>query len=251
MGAGFPCSTSTRQEERHRVCGLLSEDAVGLIMEDSMQGTDSTHSWRPIVLIGPTTSASEAVKWEIAETRRQEHFMFGIQINSDQTHSIPEGLPSKNVDIVGISAKSSSGCQLGRSRTDMSTYLEAIAQQIRAEVSDVEVPSGDTQALFRVYAVLCLTLGTRTTAQTSTMRGSPGCSSVISNHPSLLPVDELDKPIADSDEPFAVAIRHVAQLRMTSRGRYCRVGLPKDPDSKREFYEQYKLMVASFRGTCK
>jgi hypothetical protein len=50
-----------------------------------------------IVLIGPTTYASDAVLWEIAETIRQKNYMFGIQINRDQTHPIPSGLPSQNV----------------------------------------------------------------------------------------------------------------------------------------------------------
>lgn len=50
-----------------------------------------------IVLIGETTSKSEAVLWEIAETNRQDHYMFGIQINKDKTHTTPSGLPSKNV----------------------------------------------------------------------------------------------------------------------------------------------------------
>ncbi len=50
-----------------------------------------------IVLIGPTTFKSDAVLWEIAETIRQAHYIFGIQINRDETHAIPSGLPSKNV----------------------------------------------------------------------------------------------------------------------------------------------------------
>lgn len=50
-----------------------------------------------IVLIGSTTYLSEAVKWEIAETVRQKHYMFGIQINRDQTHPIPAGLSATNV----------------------------------------------------------------------------------------------------------------------------------------------------------
>jgi hypothetical protein len=50
-----------------------------------------------IVLVGGTTWRSEAVLWEIAETVRQGHYMFGIQINRDETHRIPTGLPSKNV----------------------------------------------------------------------------------------------------------------------------------------------------------
>ena len=50
-----------------------------------------------IVLIGETTHKSEAVLWEIAENARQGHYLFGIQINKDKTHTIPSGLPSKNV----------------------------------------------------------------------------------------------------------------------------------------------------------
>lgn len=50
-----------------------------------------------IVLIGKTTYKSEAVLWEIAETIRQDKYIFGIQINRDYTHSIPKGLPSDNV----------------------------------------------------------------------------------------------------------------------------------------------------------
>jgi hypothetical protein len=50
-----------------------------------------------IVLIGPTTWQSDAVTWEIEETIRQDHYLFGIQINRDKTHIIPKGLPSANV----------------------------------------------------------------------------------------------------------------------------------------------------------
>jgi hypothetical protein len=38
------------------------------------------------------------VKWEIAETARQDHhYLFGIQVNRDRTWPIPAGLPAKNV----------------------------------------------------------------------------------------------------------------------------------------------------------
>lgn len=50
-----------------------------------------------IVLVGPTTYKSEAVLWETAEAKRQEHYMFGIQINRDKTYRIPEGLPKNDV----------------------------------------------------------------------------------------------------------------------------------------------------------
>lgn len=50
-----------------------------------------------IVLVGATTYLSDAVIWEIAETIRQDHYMFGIQINRDKTHTVPTGLPASNV----------------------------------------------------------------------------------------------------------------------------------------------------------
>ena len=50
-----------------------------------------------IVLVGATTSKSDAVLWEIQETIAQNHYMFGIQINKDSTHPVPAGLPAKSV----------------------------------------------------------------------------------------------------------------------------------------------------------
>jgi hypothetical protein len=50
-----------------------------------------------IVMVGLNTARAEAVLWEIAETTRQRHPMFGIQINSGKTHPIPVGLPSSRV----------------------------------------------------------------------------------------------------------------------------------------------------------
>lgn len=50
-----------------------------------------------IVLIGPTTAKSPAVLWEIAETTRQGHPMFGIQIHRDKTYAVPAGLLASKV----------------------------------------------------------------------------------------------------------------------------------------------------------
>jgi hypothetical protein len=47
-----------------------------------------------IVLVGPTSHRSPAVLWEIAETVRQQHPMFGIQITSEKTYPRPQGLSS-------------------------------------------------------------------------------------------------------------------------------------------------------------
>jgi hypothetical protein len=45
-----------------------------------------------IVLIGAGTHRSEAVLWEIAESKRQGNPVFGIQINRDETHAVPQGV---------------------------------------------------------------------------------------------------------------------------------------------------------------
>ena len=50
-----------------------------------------------IVMVGATTYKSEAVLWEITESLSQRHYIFGIQINHDKTHPIPNGLPRENV----------------------------------------------------------------------------------------------------------------------------------------------------------
>jgi hypothetical protein len=50
-----------------------------------------------IVLVGPACYKSEAVLWEIAETSRQGHPIFGIQINHGKTYVTPAGLPVSRV----------------------------------------------------------------------------------------------------------------------------------------------------------
>jgi hypothetical protein len=50
-----------------------------------------------IVLIGPTTHRSEAVLWEVAETVRQGHLMFGVQTRREATYPIPQGLSRADV----------------------------------------------------------------------------------------------------------------------------------------------------------
>jgi hypothetical protein len=50
-----------------------------------------------IVLVGPHTFQSEAVVWEIEETIRKDHPVFGIQIHRDLTHRKPRSLPAANV----------------------------------------------------------------------------------------------------------------------------------------------------------
>jgi len=58
-----------------------------------------------IVLIGETTYQSEAVTWEIQETIRQGHFMFGVKIYRDRACPVSQalnGYPTINWDFDAI-----------------------------------------------------------------------------------------------------------------------------------------------------
>lgn len=50
-----------------------------------------------IVLVGPATYRSEAVLWQIEETKRQGHYLFGIQVHLDRTHRVPRALSASNL----------------------------------------------------------------------------------------------------------------------------------------------------------
>jgi hypothetical protein len=50
-----------------------------------------------IVLIGPTTHSSEAVRWEVAETGRQGHRIFGVQTQTEAAYPVPAGLSPADV----------------------------------------------------------------------------------------------------------------------------------------------------------
>jgi len=66
-------------------------------------------------------------------------------------------------------------------------------------------------------------------------------------HPALIPFDDLDNEAAAVDRPFAEAIQRVA-LSHRNDSTFSALmpnGPPREPTSAAEFYEQYRLMVAS------
>lgn len=61
-----------------------------------------------IVLIGETTYQSDAVDWEIKESERQEHHIFGVKIYRDRNCPTPRamsGYPTINWDFDTIVAE--------------------------------------------------------------------------------------------------------------------------------------------------
>jgi hypothetical protein len=140
-----------------------------------------------------------------------------------------------------------------------SIYIEEVADRIRRELGDVDLPEGNTESLFRLYAVLCLTVGRSTSAADVHHAWVSWMSETDPNHPSLVPLEQLDEAIAASDEPFAAAIRRVAISLADESSPVGKTrsmtddidaallpnGPPRDKEALNQFFELYKMMVQS------
>jgi hypothetical protein len=87
------------------------------------------------------------------------------------------------------------------------TYLDDIADAIRARVPGEMIPSEDTDALFRLYAVLALAKGPAVEPADVHDAWAAWMRERDPDHPSIRPFDELDADTRRMDEPFAQAIR--------------------------------------------
>jgi len=91
-------------------------------------------------------------------------------------------------------------------------YLDELAGQIRAEVSDEDVlPTPDTRLLFRLYALLALSNGADVQPADVHDAWVVWMLEHDPDHRSIRHFDELDEPTRQSDMPFVEAIRKVAR----------------------------------------
>ena len=90
-------------------------------------------------------------------------------------------------------------------------YIEALAAEIKDEVPNHLLPEGDSDSLFLVYAVLALAKGTEVTTKDVHDAWAAWMTAQNPNHPSVRPYGELAEDVRDEDEPFANAIRKVAE----------------------------------------
>ena len=88
--------------------------------------------------------------------------------------------------------------------------MDDIAQRIKREVPPDLLPEGDTDPLFRMYAVLALALGEKVGAANVHDAWSAWMSQSDAGHESIQPFDKLPEDVQSQDEPFAEAIRRVA-----------------------------------------
>ncbi len=93
------------------------------------------------------------------------------------------------------------------------TYLDELGAEIRGEVDPRHVPQGDTEQLFRLYAVLLLAKGEHVTAEDVHNAWAAWMAGGNPSHEAVLPFSELDAATQAEDAPFVVAIRRVAGRR--------------------------------------
>ncbi len=93
------------------------------------------------------------------------------------------------------------------------TYLDLAAKEIRRHVPEKVLPDGDTELLFRLYAVLLLAKGADVTTADVHNAWSAWMQTTHPDHQSLRPFEELDPETQAADEPYAAAIRAASRTR--------------------------------------
>ena len=91
------------------------------------------------------------------------------------------------------------------------SYIDELAAQIRQQVPPEVLPVDDTRQLFRMYALLALAKGTAVTPADVHNAWAVWMLERNPDHSAIRPFDELTAAAQASDEPFAEAIRSVAE----------------------------------------
>lgn len=97
-------------------------------------------------------------------------------------------------------------------------YLDDVGAKVRGHIDPEVIPDGNVDQLFRLYALLALTVGTRTRGEDVHHAWVVWMSDIDPTHPSLVPFQQLDEITQNGDEPFVQAVREVAQILDTGLG---------------------------------
>lgn len=90
-------------------------------------------------------------------------------------------------------------------------YLDFVAAKIRGRVCSSDIPDeSDTDALFRIYAVLLFAKGPLVSREDVHNAWVAWMLGVDPTHESLVPFADLDPDTAADDDPYVAAIRSVA-----------------------------------------
>ncbi|MDQ6898076.1 MAG: hypothetical protein M3072_00945 [Candidatus Dormibacteraeota bacterium] len=97
----------------------------------------------------------------------------------------------------------------------MSSYLQQLADEIKAEIDPDLIPRGDTSALWRIYAVLVRAKGVDVQRSDVHDAWTAWALSEKPGHGALVPFDELEPAAQAKDEPYVLALRRVAARYLT------------------------------------
>ena len=90
------------------------------------------------------------------------------------------------------------------------SYLDELAEAIRAEVDPSLVPRGDTTRLFRMYALLVRAKGTSVSGSDVHDAWAAWALDAKPDHAAIRPFEDLDGTTRAKDEPYVQALRRVA-----------------------------------------
>jgi hypothetical protein len=125
-------------------------------------------------------------------------------------------------------------------------YLDECAEQIRREVPAELVPTGDSDDLFRSYAVLLLAKGSQVSMADVHNAWAAWMAGRDPDHPALVRTEELTEHTARQDEPFVAAIHRVAASSGLDLDPYLFPnGIPDSHTDRSRTFELYKIMVTS------
>jgi len=158
-----------------------------------------------VVLVGQTTHLSKPVDWEISQAREKRVPLLGLRLEGPHPQ-LPQGLAACEVTAFGTS-------EAKRRLTALvqSTYLADLAQMIREELSESDLPEGPVDDLFILYAVLLLAKGESVSRGDVHNAWSAWIMRTDPLHPAILPYSSLDPETAAQDEPFVRAIRRASR----------------------------------------
>lgn len=131
-------------------------------------------------------------------------------------------------------------------------YLDAIADCIRSYVPTDRLPQDNVEALFRLYAVLLQAKGGDVTKSDVHDAWSVWTATLIADHKSLIPYEDLPEDVQEEDQVFVDAIRKASTELANAdsiSANFLKTlfpsGVPKDAESKLQTLELYKIMVQS------
>lgn len=131
-------------------------------------------------------------------------------------------------------------------------YLDQLAESIRRHIPEDRFPPGDSDVLFRLYAVLLRAKGPDVTESDVHDAWSAWMAARDGSHESLVPYSELTEDVQAQDRLFVAAIRAASEdtgYRKESQPGLSDVLYPAGPPSteaaSREAFELYKIMVQS------